>query len=176
MRKNQVNINICRIHDQVPVSYPEERQIISIYSDSNNLYEALGSAYAKAIDTIAEWERVAVRTNISTNADGALSGKLLGRLYTENTELENVDKRLELNRELLFYIEHSEDILRIIKSSKDKATARKVLQDRMSLSQQQIASILRLRFDMFTLSEVEEIKEDIRRMEALIRSRPNNKL
>lgn len=171
MRRNQISINICRYNSEVPQSYPEDHQIISVYSDSNNLFEALSSAYAKAVDTVAEWQPVAVRTDIVTNADGTMSGKMLGRRYSENVQLEYIDKRLTMNRDLLFYIEHSEEILSVIKNSEDKATVKKNLEEHFGFTQQQIASILRIRFDMFTCEEVEGIKADIAEMEEVIKNR-----
>lgn len=171
MRKNQISINICRYNDQVPQGYPEQRQIINVYSDSNNLFEALSSAYAKAVDTVAEWQRVAVRTDIVTNADGTMSGNILGRTYSEDIQLEYLDERLKMNRDLLYYIEHSEEILSVIKNSDDKAAVRKNLEEHFGFTQQQIASILRIRFDMFTREEIEDIKADIAKMEEVIKNR-----
>lgn len=55
MRKNQVTIKIQRFGDVVPKDYPnEDRQTISVYADSNNLYEALTAAYNAAVNEIAK--------------------------------------------------------------------------------------------------------------------------
>ena len=41
MRKNQIEIKIRRFGDEVPDNYGNDQQIIQVYVDSNNLYEAL---------------------------------------------------------------------------------------------------------------------------------------
>ena len=56
MRQNQITIKICRFGSEVPRTYPEQRQEIEVYSDSNNFYQALSIAYAKAIEEILDDE------------------------------------------------------------------------------------------------------------------------
>lgn len=73
MRKNQVTIKIQRFGDVVPKDYPnEDRQTISVYADSNNLYEALTAAYNAAVNEIAKWERIGVCCDVTTNIDDGL--------------------------------------------------------------------------------------------------------
>jgi len=171
VRKNQISINICRYNDQVPAGYPEQRQIINVYSDDNNLFAALSKAYAKAVDSIEEWQHVGCRCDITTNADGTISGKMLGRRYSENYQLQYVDERLKMNKDLLFYINRSKEILNLIKNSKYKESVNKNLEAHFGFTQQQISSILRIRFDMFTQEEVEDIKNDIDIIEEVIKKR-----
>ncbi len=68
MRKNQISLHITRFGEQVPKGYPEDRMDVHIYTDSNNLYAALSEAYAKAVNVMEQWERVAACCEISTNA------------------------------------------------------------------------------------------------------------
>ena len=58
MRKNQVEIKISRFGDEVPIGYNKDRQIISIYADSNNLFEALSVAYSEAIKELQKHEEI----------------------------------------------------------------------------------------------------------------------
>ena len=50
MRKNQVTIVIKRFGEK----YPNFRQETQIYADSNDLFEALSVAYAKAVETFSD--------------------------------------------------------------------------------------------------------------------------
>lgn len=58
MRKNQVEILIRRFEGQVPSSYNNDIQIIKIYADSNNLFEALSVAYSEAIQELKKYESI----------------------------------------------------------------------------------------------------------------------
>ena len=53
MRRNQVTIKIERFGDQAPEN-ANGHQIISVYADANNVYEALAAAYAETIAAIEE--------------------------------------------------------------------------------------------------------------------------
>ena len=57
MRKNQVEIKVRR-WDEVPSSYNDDIQIISVYADSNNLFEALSVAYSEAIKELQKYEKI----------------------------------------------------------------------------------------------------------------------
>ena len=168
MRKNQVSINIQRFGNEVPLGYPLKTQVIRVYSDSNNLFAALSKAYAKAINAIEEWERIAARTDISTNAEGKFSGLLLGRKYEENIRLEYPSDSLQMHKELLGYIEKSDLILAVIKSSVNLADARERLERELGYTQQQIQSIFRLRFELFTKEDVQKIKTVIDNLEKIV--------
>lgn len=58
MRKNQVQIKVSRFGDEVPESYNDDKQIISVYADSNNLYEALLIAYSELIKELQKYETI----------------------------------------------------------------------------------------------------------------------
>ena len=50
MRKNQVTIFVKRFDDK----YPDSRQVTEIYADSNDLFEALSAAFARAVETFSK--------------------------------------------------------------------------------------------------------------------------
>ncbi len=168
MRRNQLNLTITRFGEAVPDAYPEDTQIIHVYADDNNLYAALTKLFATAVNEIAEWERINVRTDISNNAYGDITAKILGRKYSENNDLEYTKKRLQMDKELLGYIENSTKILDVIKNSRDQKDVRKNLEEKLGYTQNEIASILRLRFDSFTQDEVDAIKEEIKKLESIL--------
>ena len=58
MRKNQVEIKVRRFRDEVPKNFPKDRQIVSVYADSNNLYEALLIAYSELMKEIQKYKNV----------------------------------------------------------------------------------------------------------------------
>ena len=58
MRKNQVSIKINRYEDEVPEDYKKDTQIISVYADSNNLFEALSVAYSEVIKELQQHETI----------------------------------------------------------------------------------------------------------------------
>lgn len=64
MRKNQVTIKIERTGDQVPESFSPDvetqyrQQKISVYADSNNLYEALCAAIQQVMTEIEKYENI----------------------------------------------------------------------------------------------------------------------
>lgn len=69
MRLNQVEIKVRRFGEQVPNAYGNDMQVISVYADSNNLYEALSVANSELIkelqkyETIPSFEAVSVMDN-----------------------------------------------------------------------------------------------------------------
>ena len=69
MRANQVEITIRRFGDEVPVAYNDNQQIISVYADSNNLYEALSVAYSEVIKELQKYETIPSfgRLDVSNN-------------------------------------------------------------------------------------------------------------
>ena len=58
MRKNQVEIKVRRFGDEVPENFPKDKQVISVYADSNNLYEALLIAYSELMKEIQRYENI----------------------------------------------------------------------------------------------------------------------
>lgn len=174
MRRNQVSLTITRYNSEVPKGYPQDRMVINIYTDSNNLYAALSEGYAKAINVIEEWEQVAVRCDITTNADESIAAKVLNRRYSENYDLDYCDDRLEMDRQLLGYIENSTAILDVIKRS-TKENVRANLEKELGYSQREIQNILRINFGMMTSEDVKEIKNDILKLEKIIEEREKRK-
>lgn len=56
MRKNQVTIKIQRFGEDVPDEFKEMgTQVMSIYCDGNNLYEALCGAFQQALNEVAKY-------------------------------------------------------------------------------------------------------------------------
>ncbi len=176
MRLNQVGISIERFGKEVPKGYPADRQRIHVYSDSNDLFEALSVAYAQAVNVIREWQPVAARTDITTNADTSLSGKLLGRRYEDDWRLEYYSESLAMQKDLLRMVEQSDQILNIIRTSRDKAEARKRLMAELDMNAEQVNSVFRIRFEMLTQDEIAGIKEDIEKIEQQLRSREAAKM
>lgn len=58
MRSNQVEIKIRRFGEEVPLNYENKTQVISVYADSNNLYEAIAVANSELIKALQEYEDV----------------------------------------------------------------------------------------------------------------------
>ena len=174
MRNNQVSITICRYNEQVPNEYPESRQILQVNSDSNNLFEALAKAYTKCIEAIEEWQPVAARTSVMTNADNANSARILTR-HSDNYRLKYLKEKLNINKALVFYFEHSEEIMEVIKNSANKETAREILHLRYGFENIEITAILRLRLVMINQSELTEIKREIEEMEQVIKEKEKGK-
>lgn len=69
MRSNQVEIKIRRFGDEVSSSYDSDKQIISVYADSNNLFEALSVAYSEAIRKLQTYEPIPSFGSISVCDD-----------------------------------------------------------------------------------------------------------
>lgn len=173
MRRNQVSLNITRFGSEVPKGYPEDRMSVNIYADSNNLYAALSKAYAKAINVMEEWERVAARCDISTNADGTVLAETLNRRYNENYELEYYDRKIKANKKLLGYIENSTAILDVIKSSR-KEDVRGKLSEKFGYTLEETNNILRINFGMMTAEDIEAIKNETAELEARLAKKPQN--
>lgn len=167
MRLNQLSLKITRYGEQVPKGYPEDRMIVNIYADSNNLYEALSKLQAKAVNVMEQWERVGARCDITERRDNInhpISEKLLVRRYDENRELEYTKSRLEMQKQLLGYIEKSTEILDIIKNS-TKENLRNNLINKFNYTEMEVENILRINFGMLTADDVQEIKNDIEQLE-----------
>ncbi len=58
MRSNQVEIIIRRFGDEVPSSYDSNKQIVSVYADSDNLFEALSVAYGELMRKLQTYEQI----------------------------------------------------------------------------------------------------------------------
>lgn len=58
MRLNQVELHVTRFGSEVPEDYPKTEQTIAVYSDSNNLYEALAAAFAGVLEQVRKYEQI----------------------------------------------------------------------------------------------------------------------
>ena len=69
MRKNQIEITVRRFGDEIPNNYENDKQIIHVYADSNNLYEALSVAYSELIKELQKYETIPSfgRVDVSNN-------------------------------------------------------------------------------------------------------------
>jgi hypothetical protein len=157
MRKTQVTISIERVGNQVPKGYPKNSQRTHVYADSNNVYEALSKAYAETINLLGEYENIPAfgRCDCSTNADGSIYGNMLGKWPKRS---EYYDEGLEELNDTIFYIEHAEEIIGIIKLSEDLDEARASMMSQYDIPVHKANNMLRLRFGMFTKQELAEIK------------------
>lgn len=160
MRKNQVSILIDRFGDQVPKNYSKDTQHVHVYADSNNVYEALSKAYCEAINLLGEYEDIPSfgRCDCTTNLDDTFYGNLLGKKAEIS---EHYDRRAKDLKDIVFSIEHSEEILKVVRESEDKDEARKNIMKCFNRTEQQANNILRLRWSLFTKQEVTEIREDL---------------
>ena len=97
MRCNQVTITIDRFGKYVPKNYPSNVQRIHVYCDDfKSVYAALSKAYAMAINELAQYEDIGVRTDVYTNEFSNGDRKLHGVLPNDRTRFEediNLDKK-----------------------------------------------------------------------------------
>ncbi len=100
-----------------------------------------------------------------TNADQNIAGSFLGKRHEDAFGMQYLEERLNLQKDLLFNLENSQEIIEILKLSDNKDTAREKLTERFGFSHSQIQNLFRVRFNMFTQEEIEEIKKDIARIE-----------
>ena len=92
MRKNQVNIVIDRFGDEASNGQHEQ---ISIYADSNNIFEALIGAYSMAVEYIGN---PAVGKSINRTMNSELSkdsNEDMGEVYYENHRLKVVKNQYD---------------------------------------------------------------------------------
>lgn len=143
MRCNQVSIFIERFGEYVPKDYPGEVQRISVYVDDyESIYAALSKAYALAVDELAKHPK--------------------GRLrYEDDIDWQYFDSRLELCEDYIWAFEHSNEILEVIKASKNTADMVISLKERFQLSDYQVKKLLQFRFDMLTEQEYERNKDEV---------------
>ena len=73
-----------------------------------------------------------------------------------------------MQKDLLRMVEQSDQILDIIRKSRDKAEARVRLMAELDMNAEQVNSAFRIRLEMFTQKEITEIKEDIEKMEEIV--------
>ena len=173
MRCNQVSIFIERFGEHVPENYPGDVQRISVYVDDyTSIYAALAKAYALAVNELAEYEQIGERVNVSTNEfsksdDREMHGCIpkVKRNYETDLNFEYSDSLYELCVDYVWVYEHSNELLELIKESKNQADMSIRLKEKYELSDYQIRKISQIRLDMLTQEEYEEYKSEISRME-----------
>ena len=184
MRCNQVSINIERFGEHVPKTYPADVQRIHVYCDDfKSIYAALSKAYALAINELAEYENIGVRTDVYTNefskADyreihGALPQTK--RKYEEDVNLEYYDTDMELCKDRIWVYEHASEILEILQECTDKDMLSTLLKDRFKLDDYQIRKLSQMRLDMMTKEEYLETIEKMSKLQKLhLKSDAENK-
>ena len=166
MRCNQVSINIERFGKYVPENYPADVQRIHVYCDDfQSIYAALSKAYALAINELAEYEQIGVRTDVYTNEFSRedyrkMHGALLEtkRKYEDDVNLQYRDTDLQLCEDRIWVYEHAEQILEVLKECEDNDSAKAALKERFQLSDYQIRKLFQMRFDMLTKQEYLDAK------------------
>lgn len=158
MRKNQVSLSIVRFGSEVPKGYPKDRMVAHIYTDSGNLYAALSRAYAKAVNVMEQWENVGVACEVDTNADEGIISETLGMRFNEFYNNSYINKE-----KLLGYLENSEAILKVVKSS-SREDVRNNLHEKLGYTLGEANNILRINFGMMTAEDIEKLKAEIAEM------------
>lgn len=169
MRCNQVRIYVERFGKYVPENYPADVQKIEVYvDDSDSIYAALGKAQALVINELAEYEQIGVRANVSTNEFSAADYKTMhGSIpkrkmdYETDSNLEYADSVHELCRDYVWMYEHSDELLELIKESKNNRDMIIRLKDKYDLTDFQIRKLSQIRLDMLTQEEYERCKGKI---------------
>jgi hypothetical protein len=150
-------MTLTRTNDQVPKGYPKDQQVLHVYADSNNVYEALSKGYAEIINLLLEYEPDHFgRCDGSTNADGSFYSSMLGK----KNRLSDYNKEaIEDLEDIIFYAENALDILAVIKDSNNVDDAREALIQKYELPAHKVNKIMRLRFAMFTKNDVNKLKD-----------------
>ena len=157
MRKNQLDMTLTRFGHQVPKGYPKDQQVLHVYADSNNVYEAISKGYAEIINLLLEYEPDHFgRCDGSTNADGSFYSRMLGK---RNKVSDYYKEAIEDLEDIIFYAENAVDILTVIKDSNNVHDAREALMGKYKLPVQKANKIMRLRFAMFTKNDVNKLKD-----------------
>lgn len=174
MRCNQVSISIERFGKYVPKDYPADVQRIHVYCDDfKSIYAALSKAYAMAINELAQYEQIGVRTDIYTNEFSRADYRQMHNAvfeskskYEDDVNLQYSDTLIQLYRDLIWAYEHSGEIIDVIKQCKDAGGMKETLMDRFDLNEYQVKKLSQIRFEMLTEKEYQSYKKEIERMEA----------
>lgn len=169
MRKNQVSIRVERFGEAVPESFPCASQRIEVYCDDHNsIYASLSKAYALAINELAEYDQICVRTDVYTNEFSGSKGDLEAALpkafnkYELDPKIQYTDTNKKLREDQLWTWEHIGEILEIIQKSADKNQLSVSLKEKYALTDYQIKKILQTRLDMLTLGDYSENRERLK--------------
>lgn len=174
MRCNQVSISIERFGEFVPEDYPADVQRIKVYCDDfQSVYAALSKAYAMAVNELAQYERIGVRTDVYTNEfsetdQGEMRSTLPKRKtkYEEDVNLQYTDTNLQLYKDLVWTYEHSGEIMDVIKQCEDEGGMKEALKERFGLNEYQIRKLSQIRLEMLTAKAYQFYKEEIEKMES----------
>lgn len=160
MRCNQVTIKIERFSESCPKNYPNDIQEISVYCDSyDNIYTALSKAFSQCINELSKYEKNVVCCDVSMNENQ--NNQLLKRnLLFKDTSNEYDDLKQKLNflNNKLWIIEHAEDVIKLIKESKNVKEAKLNIQKKYGLDDDQIELIFEMSFDLLIQEDVDNIK------------------
>lgn len=175
MRCNQVSIDIERFGKHVPKNYPADVQRIHVYCDDfNSIYAALSKAYALAINELAEYEKIGVRTDVYTNEFSRedyreMHGALLEtkRKYEEDVNLQYYDTDIKLCEDRIWVYEHANEIIEILRDCEDQKMLSARLKDKLGLDDYQIRKLSQMRFEMLTKAEYLETKQKLAQMKEM---------
>lgn len=172
MRKNQVTIRIDRFGEVVPESYPKDSQRIEVYCDDHkSIYAALSKAYALAINELAEYDQICVRTDVYTNEFSADLEATLPKTFNKyelDPKIQYTDTNTKLREDQLWTWEHMGELLEIIQQCEDKAQLSVALRERYALTDYQIKKILQTRLDMLTLGDYSDNMERLKLEESAL--------
>lgn len=175
MRKNQITIRIERFGEAVPDSYPKESQRIEVYCDDHNsIYAALSKAYALAINELAEYDSICVRTDVYTNEFSGSKADLEAALpkafnqYELDPKIQYTDTNKKLKKDQQWVWEHMSELLEIIQRCEDKAQLSVALREKYALTDYQIRKIFKTRLDMLTLGDYSDNMERLKLEESAL--------
>lgn len=151
------------------------RVVIELYRDAN----------AEAIRT-ALYNQTAMKTRVKVNMTVLIKNqpKLLPlpeiiRYYVEHRlevivrrtqfDLDKALARIHIVEGLLIALDNIDEVIKVIKTSKDKAAAKTALMERFRLSDIQADAILEMRLHTLTNLETNKLKEEKKELEALIK-------
>lgn len=79
-----------------------------------------------------------------------------------------------MGKKLLGYIDNADKIIEVIKAS-TKETVRSNLQEKLGYGLNEVNNILRINFGMMTAEDIQDIKDDIDRIEKIVKERDSKK-
>ncbi|MCM1087798.1 MAG: hypothetical protein NC419_06550 [Muribaculaceae bacterium] len=174
MRCNQVSIFIERFGRFVPEDYPADVQRINVYCDDfQSVYAALSKAYAMAVNELAQYEQIGVRTDVYTNEFSRddyrkMHGVVptLRTKYEEDVNLQYSDTSLQLYKDLVWVYEHSGEIVALIKQCEDEKEMKEMLMKQFGLNEYQVRKLSQIRLEMLTAKQYRLYKEEIEKWKA----------
>lgn len=179
MRCNQVSISIERFGKYVPENYPEDVQRINVYCDDyESVYTALSKAYALAVNELAEYEPIGVRTDVYTNEFSSIDsrgmhGAILKpvKKYEDDVNLQYYDTDIQLCEDRIWVYENAEAIMAVLRECDDENQVEAKLKDAFGLDNYQIRKLSQMRLDMLTKKDYIDAKEKIEKLRAAKKKR-----